>query len=74
MADHDPYTPDECARPGVEGHQEIRTDGRRCGMCRELRDEGSALAVSPDQDPMWVCTDCQQKLLRRVNDETVKGG
>lgn len=74
MSEDKPSAPDRPSRPGLEGHTEVRTHGQRCGVCRELRDEGKNLEVSPDQEPVWVCTDCQQKLLRGVNDETVEGG
>lgn len=74
MTEHDAHTDDDPSRPGLEGRQEVRVSGHRCGICRQLRDEGADLDVSSEQEPVWVCTDCQQKLLRAVNDETVKGG
>ena len=46
-----------------------------CGICNEERKEGSEHQVSsdPNEPPVWVCTDCEKKLLLGVDDE-VSGG
>ena len=49
---------------------------QQCALCGGLRSNGSLLASRTDTgDPMlWVCSDCQHKLARRVDDEGALGG
>ena len=48
---------------------------RTCTVCGHSRTQGSLLRVEGGEtEAMWVCADCQQKLVRRVDDEGVKGG
>ena len=51
-------------------------DGHLCALCGQRRAHGSLLkpTASDETDTMWVCDDCQHKLNRRVDDESVKGG
>jgi|TARA_B100001964_G_scaffold244156_1_gene324511 hypothetical protein len=46
-----------------------------CAICNEQREEGSEHQISsnPNDPPVWVCSDCQKRLLRAVDDE-VSGG
>jgi hypothetical protein len=46
-----------------------------CALCNEEREEGSEhkMTSNPEEEPIWVCTDCEKKLLRAVDDE-VSGG
>jgi hypothetical protein len=46
-----------------------------CEVCGRPRASGSLLAANPASPDraLWVCTDCQRKLARRVDDE-VPGG
>ena len=49
---------------------------QQCGLCGGLRSNGSLLASHAGiGDPMlWVCSDCQHKLARRIDDEGALGG
>ena len=46
-----------------------------CALCSEEKDEGVELAMDPErpEETVWVCTDCEKRLLRAVDDE-VSGG
>ena len=44
-----------------------------CTLCLEHRLRGSLLSLQPNA-MLWVCSDCQDKLARRVDDEGALGG
>ena len=47
-----------------------------CAQYNQPRTHGSLLRVEdPDEaEAIWVRADCQHKLIRRIDDEGVKGG
>ena len=47
-----------------------------CALCGQDRVQGSVLRVedTDDSEGMWVCRDCQHKLVRQIDDEGVQGG
>jgi len=47
-----------------------------CALCGQTRTHGGLLRAGDTDkaETMWVCEDCQHKLIRRVDDEGVKGG
>ena len=48
---------------------------RKCDLCRQLRLGGSELEGVVGKTPvMWVCSDCQQMLGRRLDDDGALGG
>ena len=44
-----------------------------CALCLEHRLLGGLLSLRPNA-MLWVCSDCQNKLARRVDDEGALGG
>lgn len=56
----------------VAPHSELRT----CALCGEGRVKGGLLRVADTdaEEALWVCRDCQHKLMRRIDDEGVQGG
>lgn len=44
-----------------------------CDVCGQIRQAGSFLATRPGAEPVWVCEDCQRKLLLRVDDTSTPG-
>ncbi len=47
---------------------------QKCARCDGLRVSGSWSAPGGDYPQMWVCLDCQRRLARGVDDESVLGG
>ena len=55
-----------------------RPESRRSGTCVATspfggRDTGSSLLTRPGAGAVWVCEDCQHKLMRQVNDAGTPG-
>jgi hypothetical protein len=46
---------------------------KRCELCEEERTAGTWLSVKPGGTPAWVCEDCQEMLLLRVDDHGTQG-
>ena len=53
-----------------------RTAWYDCALCGQPRTHGTLLQVADanEAEAMWVCEDCQNKLIRRIDDEGVLGG
>ena len=53
-----------------------RSELRGCALCDRLRVHGSLLRVADtdEAEALWVCRDCQHKLMCRIDDEGVLGG
>ena len=61
----------------IPGPQHSRTAAgglaQVCALCVEHRLVGGRLSLQPNA-MLWVCSDCQNKLARRVDDEGALGG
>jgi len=61
----------------VPDPQRSRTEAgglaQTCTLCLEHRLLGGLLSLRPNA-MLWVCSDCQNKLARRVDDEGALGG
>ena len=53
-----------------------RSELRGCALCDRLRVHGSLLRVADtdEAEALWVCRDCQHKLMCRIDDEGLLGG
>ena len=53
-----------------------RSLAQRCALCDGLRSQGSLLNSRHEtgNSMLWVCSNCQHKLARRVDDEGALGG
>ena len=52
------------------------SEQRACALCGEGRVQGSLLRVADtdETEALWVCRNCQHKLMCRIDDEGVQGG
>ena len=60
----------------VGSSAQCMTPSYLCEMCSNYRLTGSSLLprIDTPETVMWMCTDCQHKLMRCVDDEGSLGG
>ncbi len=66
----------ERTRDGRFARMVPRPELHDCALCGQGRIHGSPLRVADadEAEALWVCADCQHKLICRIDDEGVLGG